>query len=130
MLEYFVYCYGNEFVGLILCAIFGCFGYAAKKIYQNHVNDDTKRSIARIVVQFVEQAWKSLHGKDKLAKALETAEILLRKKNIPFDAEEMMVLIEAAVAEFNEAFKAPLADENAKATYRIDNDTPAAVDPQ
>lgn len=108
MFEYFIYCYGNKILGLILCAIFGVLGHAVKKIYQNHINDDTKRAVARAVVQFVEQAWKTLHGKDKLAKALETAEALLKKKRIPFDAEEMMVLIEAAVAEFNEAFKAPL----------------------
>lgn len=120
MLEYFVYCYGTEIIGLLLCAIFGCLGYAAKKIYQNHVNDDTKRSIARAVVQFVEQAWKSLHGPDKLAKALETAEAMLKKKGIAFDADEMMVLIEAAVAEFNEAFKAPLLKEDtAGAAYKV-----------
>lgn len=118
--EYFMFCYGTEIIAALLAAFFGMLGYAAKKIYQNHINDDTKRAIARIVVQFVEQAWKSLHGPEKLAKALETAEILLRKKNIPFDAEEMMVLIEAAVAEFNEAFKAPLYDENAESAYRID----------
>lgn len=110
MFEYFIYCYGNEILGLILCAIFGVLGHAVKKIYQNHINDGTKRAVARAVVQFVEQAWKSLHGKDKLAKALETAEALLKKKRIPFDADEMMVLIEAAVAEFNEAFKEPLQD--------------------
>lgn len=128
--EYFMFCYGAEIIGFILAAIFGVLGYAAKKIYKSYIDKqsdridtETKISIARTVVQFVEQVWKTLHGKDKLAKALETAEVLLKKKGIPFDAEEMMVLIEAAVAEFNEAFKAPLADENAKAAYRIDNET-------
>ena len=103
-IEYFIWSYGIEIITLILCSIFGCLGYAAKKVYQNHINDDTKRSIAKAVVQFVEQAWKSLHGPDKLQKALETTEVLLKKKGIPFDADEMMVLIEAAVAEFNEVF--------------------------
>lgn len=127
-----MFCYGTEIIAAILAAAFGCLGYAAKKIYKGYIDKqsdridtETKISIARTVVQFVEQAWKTLHGKDKLAKALETAEVMLRKKGIPFDAEEMMVLIEAAVAEFNEAFKAPLYDENAEATYRIDNETPA-----
>ena len=46
-----------------------------------YINDDTKRAIARVAVQFVEQVWHTLHGADKLAKALETAEALL-KKNI------------------------------------------------
>ena len=136
-LEYFFYCYGLELIGLILASIFGCLGYAAKKIYKGYIDKqsdrldtETKIDIAYTVVKFVEQVWKTLHGSEKLAKALETAEILLRKKGIPFDAEEMMVLIEAAVAEFNEAFKAPLADENAKSAYRIDNETAAEAVPQ
>jgi hypothetical protein len=52
----------------------------------------------------VEQVWKDIHGEEKLQRALEAAEILLRKKGIPFDADEMMILIEAAVAEFNGVF--------------------------
>lgn len=111
MLEYFVYCYGTEFIGLILCALFGCLGFAAKKIYKKYIDKqngyidmDMKISIARTAAKFVEQVWKTIHGPDKLAKALETAEILLRKKGIPFDADEMKILIEAAVSEFNEAF--------------------------
>lgn len=119
MIEYFVYCYGNQFIGLILCAIFGCLGYAAKKIYQTYVNDATKRSVAKVVVQFVEQVWKTIHGPEKLSKALEAAEALLKKKGINFDAEEMEILIEAAVAEFNEAFKKPVDSENADGTYRV-----------
>ena len=63
------------------------------------------------MVLFVEQVWISLHGKEKLKKALGVAELLLKKKGIQFDADEMTVLIEAAVAEFNAAFKKPLLDE-------------------
>ena len=127
MFEYFIYCYGTQILTAILCAIFGCLGYAAKKICTNHVNDDTKRTIARVVVQFVEQAWNNLHGADKLAKALETAEALLKKKGIDFDSDEMMVLIEAAVAEFNEAFKKPVDSETAKSTYRVPEEEPTDV---
>ena len=94
-------------------------GNAARNIYQEHVNDDTKRAVARTAAAFVEQVWKNLHGEEKLQQALETAEILLRKKNIPFDADEMMVLIEAAVAEFNEAFNKPLEAETAAAVRRV-----------
>ena len=120
MFEYFINTYGLKILMVIFCAAFGFLGNATKKIYQDHINDETKRSIAKVVVQFVEQAWKTLHGPDKLQKALETAECLLAKKGIDFDADEMMVLIEAAVAEFNEAFKKPAdAEDTAKATYRI-----------
>lgn len=120
MFEYFITTYGGKLIGLMLCIIFGMLGHAAKQIYIQHVNDDTKRTIAKVVVQFVEQAWKTLHGKDKLQKALETAEALLKKKGIDFDADEMKVLIEAAVAEFNEAFKKPLADGSSSSAVRDD----------
>ena len=121
MFEYFVYCYGTQILTAILCAIFGCLGYALKRLATKYVNDDTKRTVAKVVVQFVEQVWTTLHGADKLAKALETAAVLLKKKGIDFDAEEMQVLIEAAVAEFNEAFKKPLlAESSADAVRRIE----------
>lgn len=119
MFEYFISHYGTEIIGLILCAIFGCIGNAVKNIYRNYINDGTKQSIARAVVQFVEQVWKEIHGEQKLQKALEIAQDMLAKKKIDFDADEMMVLIEAAVAEFNEAFKKPVESENAAGTYRV-----------
>ena len=98
MLEYFIYHYGTQIIAAILCAIFGCLGYAIKKLAVKYINDDTKR-----------------------AKALETAEALLKKKGIDFDAEEMQILIEAAVAEFNEAFKKPLTEEStADAVRRVE----------
>lgn len=108
MFEYFIYTYGVQIMGAILCAIFGCLGYAMKRLATRSLTDDTKRAVARVAVQFVEQVWTTLHGADKLAKALETAEALLKKKGIDFDSEEMQILIEAAVAEFNEVFKKPL----------------------
>lgn len=105
MLEFFMTNYGTQLIGLILCAVFGCIAYAVKQIARTYLNDETKLSIARTVVRFVEQVWTEIHGQDKLQKALETAEEMLRKKNIPFDADEMMVLIEAAVQEMNEVFQ-------------------------
>ncbi len=122
MFDYFVQCYGTQILTAILCAIFGCLGYAIKRLATKYVNDDTKRTIAKVAVQFVEQVWTSLHGADKLAKALETAATLLKKKGIDYDAEEMQVLIEAAVAEFNDAFKQPLlAESSADAVRRIED---------
>ena len=122
MFDYSVQCYGTQILTAILCAIFGCLGYAIKRLATKYVNDDTKRTIAKVAVQFVEQVWTSLHGADKLAKALETAATLLKKKGIDYDAEEMQVLIEAAVAEFNEAFKEPLlAESSADAVRRIED---------
>ena len=104
MFEFFVTTYGSEIIGMLILSVFGCLGYAAKQICKRFLDDETKRAIAMTAVRFVEQCWKTLHGADKLAKALETAEILLKKKGIDFDAEEMMYIIEAAVAEMNDVF--------------------------
>ncbi|MDY4581603.1 MAG: phage holin, LLH family [Candidatus Faecousia sp.] len=121
MFEYFIYTYGPSLAMAVLCAIFGCLGYAIKRIATKYINDDTKRSVAKVAAQFVEQVWYSLHGPEKLAKALETAEVLLKKKGIDFDSDEMKILIEAAVSEFNEAFKKPVLEEaTADAVRRVD----------
>lgn len=132
--EYFFYCYGLEIIGAILAAAFGCLGRAFKKIYKGYIDKqnskldrEEKIAVARTVVQFVEQAWKALHGPDKLRKALETAQVLLAKKGIDFDAEEMEILIEAAVAEFNEAFRKPLDGENANASRDNTEDVGASI---
>ena len=126
MFEYFVYNYGMEIIGLLLLTIAGCMGIAVRnglniwvKAQNSRLDNETKITIARSAAAFVEQVWQNLHGKDKLQKALETARELLAKKGIEFDADEMMVLIEAAVAEFNEAFKKPIDAENADASYRV-----------
>ena len=104
MLEYLLFSYGGEIAVLAVTVVFGCLGWAAKQIYKNLVTDQQKEAIAKTAARCVEQVWKSIHGKDKLQMALEYAAVLLEKKGIKFDAEEMSILIEAAVAEFNEAF--------------------------
>lgn len=122
MFEFFVYTYGPTLVGALLCAIMGSLGFAAKRLYEKRINTEEKKSIARTVASYVQQVWKDIHGPEKMAKALEAAEELLKKKNINFNASEMRIYIEAAVAEFNEAFNHPLTDEaSAGATRRVDN---------
>ena len=51
MLEYFVYNYGNELIGLLMAAILGCLGNALRLIYRKYVDDwfffrDMSRKIA------------------------------------------------------------------------------------
>jgi len=126
MFEYYVYSYGMHIVGLLLVAVAGCIGLTFRNWISKWVNAETDRldaetkaKVAKTVVAFVEQVWKDLHGKDKLVKALDKARELLSKKGITFDADEMMVLIEAAVAEFNEVFRKPIEGENASGSYRV-----------
>ncbi len=118
MFEYFMSTYAESILMAIACVIFGLMGYAVRQLCKATLTNDTKLSVAKVAAQFVEQVWKEIHGPEKLQKALETAEALLKKKGIDFDAEEMRILIEAAVAEFNEAFKKPLEDEAAAGAVR------------
>ena len=97
--------YGAEIIGTLLLALAGIFGMIAKNLAAKYLDTDTKRTLAKVVVQFIEQTYKNLHGEDKLNAALVTLADLLAEKKIHATEVEMRVLIEAAVAEFNEVFK-------------------------
>ena len=126
MFDYFVYTYGPTLVLSILCAVFGALGHAAKQLWRSYVNTKEKESVAYTAAAFVEQVWKDIHGHDKLMKALETAKYLLFQKGISYDEKEMMVLIEAAVSEFNDAFHEPLASpETAESVRKVYDDEKA-----
>ena len=97
--------YGAEIIGTLLVVLFGCFGMAAKRIAERVLDTPVKQQLAKLVVQFVEQTYKHLHGEEKLNAALAALADLLAQKRIKATAAEMKVLIEAAVAEFNEVFR-------------------------
>ena len=99
--------YGAEIIGTLLVALAGIFGMVMKRIAERVLDTPVKQQLAKIAVQFVEQTYKNLHGKDKLDAALKTLSDLLAEKKIYATEAEMRVLIEAAVAEFNEVFKKP-----------------------
>lgn len=101
----FINTYGMEILSAILTTIAGYIGIVVKNLVTKYLNDKTKLSVAKSTVQFVEQVYKDLHGEDKLMAALSTAVDMLAEKGIIVTELEMRVLIEAAVAEFNEAFK-------------------------
>ena len=97
--------YGAEIIGTLLVTLFGIFGMLLRSLAARYLDTSVKQSMAKIAVQFVEQTFKEMHGKDKLNAALVALSELLMEKNIKTTDYEMRVLIEAAVAEFNEAFK-------------------------
>ena len=100
--------YGIELLKAIVLLIAGTFGLIACKLANRYVNTETKRTLARTGVLFVEQVFRDLHGEEKMAKFLEYAAAQLARYGIKFDAEEMKALAEAFLAEFNEAFTKPL----------------------
>ena len=96
--------YGTTILYTILTAIGGYLGIVVKNLYTKYINDKTKEAVAKTCVKAVEQIYKDLHGEDKLNKALESATEMLEQKGVAVTELELRMLIESAVAEFNNAF--------------------------
>ncbi len=96
--------YLTEIVSALLSAFAVWLGLTLKNLAQKYVNTQTKKDVARTVVQAVEQIYKDLHGEDKLNKALETASEILTAQGIHVTGLELRTLIEDAVGEFNGVF--------------------------
>ena len=93
-----------ELVTAAVLALFGWLGVQARNLYTRYVNTDIKRSVVWDTVQYIEQVYKSIHGKDKLYKAMEKAEKILQEKGIPITELELRTLIESAVKTMNDNF--------------------------
>ena len=104
MFAEFINTYGVELMYMAITAIFGYLGIVAKRLYTKHINTKIKNDVAYTVVLGVEQIYKDLHGEEKLNKALETASEMLAAEGIQVSELELKMLIEAALAHFNDAF--------------------------
>lgn len=114
----------NEYgiLSMIITAVVGAVGTALglffKRLYTNTIGDkiklDTVKEIARVVVKFVEQVYKDIHGEEKLDKALEAFAEMLNNKGITISELEMRVYLESALAEFNEAFNKEINKETSE----------------
>lgn len=114
----------NEYgiLSMVITAVVGAVGTALglffKRLYTNTIGDkikfDTVKEIARVVVKFVEQVYKDIHGEEKLDKALEAFAEMLNNKGITISELEMRVYLESALAEFNEAFNKEINKETSE----------------
>ena len=104
MIAEFINQYGMDILYAIVTAVASYIGIVVKNLFTKYINDKTKREVAKSAVQFVEQVYKDLHGEEKLNEALDCATEMLSEKGIGVTSLELRVLIEAAVAEFNNAF--------------------------
>ena len=100
----FLSTYGMKILGTIFTALAGYLGVVIKNLCQKYLNDKTKQDVAKTCVKAVEQIYKDLHGEEKFNKALECISDMLAEKGIAVSDIEMKMLIESAVAEFNEVF--------------------------
>lgn len=96
--------YGAEIIGTLLVAMAGIFGMIMKRIAERALDTPVKQQLAKIAVQFVEQVYTELHGEAKLNAALMALAGLLAEKKINASEDEMRIMIEASVAEFNQVF--------------------------
>lgn len=104
MFAEFINQYGVEIINAVLTAIAGYLAIVLKRVYTKYVNDQTKETVAKMVVQGVEQIYKNLGGEEKLEKALTAASEMLIEKGITVTDLELRMLIESAVGEFNDNF--------------------------
>lgn len=101
----------NEYglLSAIITGLASALGVLLKKVYDKTIGarlkDKVKKEVAAQVVKYVEQVYKTLHGEEKLEKALEAAADMLNEKGITISDLELRVLLEAALAELNNAFQ-------------------------
>lgn len=88
-----------------IASIFAYIGHFVKSRITEYLDTKEKTEIASQSVNFVEQVYKTLHGDEKLNKALDCASNWLNEKGIPYTKGELLVLIEAAVNGFNRGVK-------------------------
>lgn len=100
----FVSEYGLMILYALLTAFAGFIGAQIKKIYENHVNDETKEKVVATCVKAVEQLYHDLNGEEKLNKAKENIVAMLSTKGIEISDIEIDMLIESCVAEMNLSF--------------------------
>lgn len=100
----FINQYGTVILYAALTSIAGYLGIVIKNLAKKYLDTQTKKDVAKSVVQFVQQVYKDLHGEEKLHEAMEAASAMLAEKGINITELELRVLIEAALAEFNNAF--------------------------
>lgn len=114
----------NEYgiLSMVITAVVGAVGTALglffKRLYTNTIGDkiklDTVKEIARVVVKFVEQVYKDIHGEEKMDEALKAFSEMLNNKGITISELEMRVYLESALAEFNEAFNKEINKETSE----------------
>lgn len=86
-----------EILATIITALASFIGVSIKNAYTKYVNTKTKKEIVKDTVNYVEQVFKDIHGKEKLEKAKEKALEWLSEKGIKISETELEILIESAV---------------------------------
>lgn len=105
----FISTYGIQIIMTILTAIVTFLGNKIKTIYENKVQDETKKKVVEDTCKYIEQVFKDLKGEDKLKLAIENATEMLNNKGITITELELTVMIESVCNDFKKAVRI---DEN------------------
>lgn len=97
--------YGLELILLFISFVGAFIGFSLKKLYTDICNTKEKQEIAKQVVYYVEQVYKSATSQEKLTEALTKFAELLSAKGIETTNAELRVYIEAALAAAQDVFK-------------------------
>ena len=90
-----------------IAALAGLVGTLFKKGYDKIVGHKIAEEVVKTCVQAVEQLYHDLDGPSKKDKAIEAVREMLEIKGITLAQIEIETMIEAAVADFNDAFNQP-----------------------
>lgn len=89
----------------ILTGIASFIGTKVKKIYEEKINDETKRKVVKTVVNAVEQLYQDFSGNEKLIEAQKNIINMLNEKGITISELEMKMLIEETCNSFKKSLK-------------------------
>ncbi len=92
-------------LGVALTLLASRLGTVLGKFWREKMKDESIRSVAATCVYAVEQMYGGKSGAEKLEKALIMGEKLLSGKGIRISAQELRVVLEAALSEAKGAFE-------------------------
>lgn len=118
----FISDYGAEILSTIALGIATYVGYFLKAIVQEFVNNKKIKEIVKTAVAAVEQMYKNLHGQEKFEAALAAATEMLNNKGLIISQIELRLLIEATLAEFNNAFNKEVASNKKDNTEEVEKE--------
>lgn len=105
MIQEFINLYGAEIIGALLSGVAGYVALQIKALYKRYADTQIKKDVISTCVKAVEQLYTDIHGDEKKFQAILYANKLLADKGINISEQELGLLIEAAVKEFNQNIK-------------------------
>lgn len=97
--------YGPSFIHSIIALFFSYITLEIKSIYQNHVNDKTKKEVVTMVCKAIEKLYPNYTGEQKLNAAIQNSITILNEKGIKISDLELRMYIESTIKEFENTTK-------------------------